>query len=105
MDRPLAAVIMAAGKGTRMKSPNVAKVMYPINGKSMIEHVVDLALGLQSQKIVVIVGWQKDSVIGHLASAGKRVTCVEQLPQLGTGHAVLQAGLPLRDLDGDVLVL
>jgi len=105
MDRPLAAVIMAAGKGTRMKNPDIAKVMYPINGKPMIEHVVDLALKLESQNIVVIVGWQKDSVIEYLASAGKRVTCVDQSPQLGTGHAVMQAELPLRDFDGDLLVL
>ena len=105
MDRPLGVVIMAAGKGTRMKNPDVAKVMYPINGKPMIEHVVDLALKFESQNTVVIVGWQKDSVIEHLASTGKRVTCVEQSPQLGTGHAVMQAELSLRDFEGDLLIL
>jgi UDP-N-acetylglucosamine pyrophosphorylase len=105
MHRPLAVVIMAAGKGTRMKDPDMAKVMYQINGKPMIEHVVDLALRLQSQNTVVIVGWQKESVIEHLASTGKQVTCVEQSPQLGTGHAVMQAEQPLKHFDGDVLVL
>lgn len=105
MDRPLAAIIMAAGKGTRMKSPDVAKVMYPINGKPMIGYVVDLAARLESQITVVIVGWRKDSVIGYLASTGRKVTCVEQRPQLGTGHAVMQAELPLREHEGDVLVL
>ena len=105
MDRPLGVVIMAAGKGTRMKNPDVAKVMHPINGKPMIEHVVDLALRLKSQNTIVIVGWQKDSVIWHLASTGKDVTCVEQSPQLGTGHAVMQAELPLGDFDGDLLIL
>lgn len=105
MNKPLAVIIMAAGKGTRMKNPDMAKVMYVINGKPMIEHVVDLAHNLQSRETVVIVGWQKDSVIEHLASTGKRVTCVEQSPQLGTGHAVMQAEPPLHEFDGDVLVL
>jgi UDP-N-acetylglucosamine pyrophosphorylase len=105
MNRPLAVVIMAAGRGTRMKNSDVAKVMYAINGKPMIEHVVNLAIKLGSQNIVVIVGWKKDSVIGYLASTGKRVTCVEQWPQLGTGHAVMQAEPALRDFEGDILVL
>lgn len=105
MGHPLAVVIMAAGKGTRMKNPDMAKVMYLINGKPMIEYVVDLALTLNSLQTVVIVGWQKDSVIRHLAATGKRVTCVEQFPQLGTGHAVIQAEPQLREFDGDVLVL
>jgi UDP-N-acetylglucosamine pyrophosphorylase len=80
-------------------------VMYRINNRPMIEHVVDLALNVLSQETVVVVGWQKESVIGHLSSTGKRVTCVEQSPQLGTGHAVMQAELPLSGFDGDVLVL
>ena len=105
MDRPLAVIIMAAGKGTRMKNPDMAKVMYLINDKPMIEYVVDLALKLQSRSTVVIVGWQKESVVQHLASIGKHVTCVEQSPQLGTGHAVMQAEEPLKDFEGDVLVL
>jgi len=96
---------MAAGKGTRMKNPDMAKVMYQINGKPMIEHVVDLACNLQARETVVIVGWQKDSVIEHLVATSKGVKCVEQSPQLGTGHAVMQAELPLRDFNGDVLVL
>ncbi len=105
MDERLAVVIMAAGKGTRMKDPSRAKVMYTIAGKPMIEHVVDLALGLHSSRTVVIVGWQKDTVTGHLASTGKPVVCVEQNPQLGTGHAVMQAEEALKGYRGDVLVL
>lgn len=105
MDRPLAVVIMAAGKGTRMKNPDMAKVMYVVNGRPMIEHVVDLALQLRSQITVVVVGWRKEPVIAHLESRGKKVTFVEQSPQLGTGHAVMQAEPPLRTFDGDVLVL
>lgn len=105
MSKPLAAVIMAAGKGTRMKNPNMAKVMFLINEKPMVEYVVDLALRLQSQITAVIVGWQKDSVITHLASTGKPVVCIEQAPQLGTGHAVMQAEQLLKNFEGDVLVL
>ena len=106
MQTKLAVVIMAAGKGTRLNNPDMAKVMFSINGKPMVEHVVDLALKLNAERIVVIVGWQKDSVIDHLSKVfGPRVTCVEQNPQLGTGHAVMQAEKSLADFDGDVLVL
>ena len=105
MERPLAVVIMAAGKGTRMKNPDMAKVMYPINGKPMVEYVVNLAMKLHAAKIIVIVGWQRDSVIQHLAGIAKEVVCVEQTPQLGTGHAVMQAESVLHDFKGDVLVL
>ena len=105
MKRHLAVVIMAAGKGTRMKNPDMAKVMFPVNGKPMVEHVVDLALKLQSDRTIVIVGWKKESVVDHLHASGKAVLCVEQSPQLGTGHAVMQAEVPLRGFEGDVLVL
>ena len=105
MDERLAVVIMAAGKGTRMKDPAKAKVMYTIAEKPMIEHVVDLALGLKSSRTVVIVGWQKDTVTAHLAATGKPVVGVEQNPQLGTGHAVMQAEEALEGYAGDVLVL
>lgn len=103
--RKLAVVIMAAGKGTRMKNPSIAKVMYPISGKPLIGHVVDLALGIGAVKTVVVVGWQKDSVISYLADRGPSVICVEQSPQLGTGHAVMQAESALDGFDGDILVL
>lgn len=105
MDRNLAVVVMAAGKGTRMNDPATAKVMYDVNGRPMVEWVVDLAGMLNASRIVVIVGWQKDTVIAHLHGVAPSVVCVEQNPQLGTGHAVMQAEGPLRGFDGDVLVL
>lgn len=105
MEGPLAVVIMAAGKGTRMKNPAVAKVMYAINGKPMVDYVVDLAMQLNAAKIVVVVGWQKESAIEHLARKAKEIVCVEQTPQLGTGHAVMQAEAVLKGFEGDVLVL
>jgi UDP-N-acetylglucosamine pyrophosphorylase len=104
-ERPLAVVIMAAGKGTRMNNPGMAKVMYGVNGKPMVEHVVDLAVAAGASRVIVIVGWQKDAVINHLKATGKPVTCVEQSPQLGTGHAVMQARQALEGYSGDVLVL
>jgi len=66
----------------------------------MVEHVVDLALKLQSDRTIVIVGWKKESVVDHLHASGKAVLCVEQSPQLGTGHAVMQAEVPLRGFEG-----
>jgi UDP-N-acetylglucosamine pyrophosphorylase len=101
----LAVVIMAAGKGTRMKNPDMAKVMYPINGRPMIDYVVDLALRVHSNRTIVIVGWQKDTVVAHLRKEAPAVRWVEQNPQLGTGHAVMQAEPELKDFEGDVLVL
>ncbi len=105
MDRHLAVVIMAAGKGTRMGNSTMAKVMHAIGGKPMVEHVVDLAVHLKAKRIVAVVGWHKDSIINHLQRSGHIVTCVEQTPQLGTGHAVMQAEEPLKGFTGDVLVL
>lgn len=103
--RELATVIMAAGKGTRMNNPDVAKVMYPIHGKPLVEYVVDLAIRLESKRIIVIVGWQKESIVAYLRDKKKPVSFVEQSPQLGTGHAVMQAEGELSGFDGDVLVL
>jgi len=102
---PLAVIIMAAGKGTRMNNPDMAKVMYEIEGKPMVEYVVDLATTLRAERILVVVGWQKESVIGHLSEKNPAVEFVEQTKQLGTGHAVLQTSEKLAGFDGDVLVL
>jgi len=105
VERKLAVVIMAAGKGTRMNNPNIAKVMYTVAGRPMVDHVVDLALHLDAERTVVVVGWKKDTVIRHMTQAGRPVVCVEQSPQLGTGHAVMQSEESLASFDGDVLVL
>ena len=105
MGKDLSVVIMAAGKGTRMKNPGMAKVMYPVADRPMIDHVVDLSFLLNAAKIIAVVGWQKDSVIEHMIRTMRPVVCVEQSPQLGTGHAVMQAEGELNGFDGDVLVL
>ncbi|HCA79430.1 MAG TPA: UDP-N-acetylglucosamine pyrophosphorylase [Bacteroidetes bacterium] len=103
--RPLAAVIMAAGQGKRMKDPSRAKVLYELNGKPMIHYVVDLALELGTKPVVVIVGHQRQLVIDYLGKSHPMVACAIQAEQLGTGHAVMQAEPALEGFRGDVVVL
>lgn len=98
----LATIIMAAGKGTRMKS-NLPKVLHIVDDKPMLIHVIDLARQLNSERIINILGHKKDLVIEAIAS--ENVEYVIQEPQLGTGHAVQQTYPLLKDFDGDVLVL
>lgn len=99
---PLAIVIIAAGKGTRMHSP-LAKVLHPLAGRPLLTYVLASALALAPQRLVVVVGHQAEAVRQVCAPYG--VTCVVQEPQLGTGHAVAQAEPVLADFPGDVLVL
>lgn len=101
----LAVVILAAGKGTRMNNPSMAKVMYEINGRPMVEYVVALAATLGADRTLAVVGWQKQSVVDHLMKIGASVEFVDQEEQRGTGHAVQQTAEALKEWDGDVLVL
>ncbi len=103
--KELAVIIMAAGKGTRMKNPDIAKVMYEVAGKPMIAHVVDLSKKLQPSRILVIVGWQRNSVVDYLTAAENNIEFVDQLQQLGTGHAIMQTESYLANFEGDVIIL
>lgn len=94
-------VILAAGKGTRMRS-DLPKVLHPIGGKALVNHVVDTARHLGSDNIVVVVGHGAEQVEQRLLADD--ICFVKQLEQLGTGHAVLQALPQLRD-DAKVLIL
>ena len=105
IQRPLAVVIMAAGKGTRMKDPSKAKVMYEVLGKPMVHYVVDLAKMLKVSRVIVIVGYQCDTVIQYLQNSHTNVEIAVQAEQLGTGHAIMQAEEMLKDFTGDVVVL
>ncbi|MCB0279790.1 MAG: NTP transferase domain-containing protein [Calditrichaeota bacterium] len=98
----LATLIMAAGKGTRMKS-ELAKVLHKLNNKTMIEYVIEQAKSIESNPIVVIVGHQKDTVKD--ATQHLNVQYVDQDQQLGTGHAVMQAEELFSNIDCDILVL
>lgn len=101
--KALAAIVLAAGKGTRMKSER-AKVTFPLADKPMIQRVVDTALALNCAKIAVVVGWKKETVISCLEE-DDRLIFVEQKEQLGTGHAVQMAQDSLKDFEGDLLIL
>lgn len=94
------AIVLAAGKGTRMKSSK-NKVMHEVLGKPMIGHVVSRLEKLNVDNIVVIVGHQAEEVEAYLQH---RATYALQQPQLGTGHAVMQAQ-SLKDIEGQTLIL
>lgn len=98
----IAAVIMAAGKGTRMKSP-LPKVLHRLGGIPLIAHVVDRAKALNPDKIVVIVGYQGELVKGIIADS--KIDFVFQREQLGTGHAVAQTENILKGKFEQILVL
>jgi len=98
----IATVILAAGKGTRMKS-DLPKVLHPLLGRPMIHYVIDVAEEIGSKKIVLIIGHKKELV--QEATRDRNVLYVVQEPQLGTGHAVLQTAPLFQNYEGDVLVL
>ena len=98
-------VIMAAGKGTRMKS-SMPKVLHPLAGKPLVQHVIDTAHSLQARHTIVITGHGADQVEAALLQANPNaaIQFARQMPQLGTGHAVQQT-VPLLADDGVVVVL
>ena len=99
----LAVAVLAAGKGTRMKS-DLPKVLQPLAGATLVERVLASCGSLQPQRQLLIVGHQAERVEQSLAhKAG--LEFVLQQPQNGTGHAVQQLLEPLADFDGDLLVL
>jgi len=98
----IATVILAAGKGKRMKS-DLPKVLHPLNGRPMVHYVIDVAEEIGSEKIVLIVGHKKELI--QEATKERNVVFVEQNQQLGTGHAVLQTRPLFQNYKGDILVL
>jgi bifunctional UDP-N-acetylglucosamine pyrophosphorylase / glucosamine-1-phosphate N-acetyltransferase len=101
---PLHIVIMAAGKGTRMKS-GVAKVLHTTSGMSLIEHVLRSVDQLGPASIVVVVGHMADQVSAGVLGSRPNVVTALQEPQLGTGHAVLQTEPHLGGKAGTMLLL
>lgn len=94
-------IILAAGKGTRMKS-KLYKVLHRLCGKTMVDHVLTAVEGAHMDNIVTVVGFGADAVRDNL---GDRTQYVVQEKQLGTGHAVLQAEQLLGHLDGMTMVV
>ncbi|MFN7238618.1 MAG: bifunctional UDP-N-acetylglucosamine diphosphorylase/glucosamine-1-phosphate N-acetyltransferase GlmU [Brevundimonas sp.] len=101
--RPRAAIILAAGQGTRMKSP-LPKVLHPVGGRAMLDHAIDAAEGLGCERIVVVVGAHSPEVGAHVTRRLGAGAVAVQDPPLGTGHAVLAARKALHGFDGDVVV-
>jgi bifunctional UDP-N-acetylglucosamine pyrophosphorylase/glucosamine-1-phosphate N-acetyltransferase len=98
-----AAVILAAGRGERMKSP-VPKVLHRIAGRSMLDLAIDAAQALGCDPIVVVVGDHSPSVRAHVTTRLGEDAAALQDPPLGTGHAVLATKGALAGFEGDVLV-
>lgn len=126
--KKLAVVILAAGLGKRMNYPEKPKVMFELNGKPMIQYVVELALKINAERIIPIVGHKREQVIEFLTNLLPKLPSPSeggseelpagsedvsnavfdfavQEPQLGTGHAVMQTEEFLQDFDGEVLIL
>ncbi len=99
--RPIGAVILAAGKGTRMKSRK-AKMLHDLCGRPLLGHMLATATALAPERLLVVIGHEADTVSQLFAG---RAEFVMQAEQRGTGHAVLQAQPKLEDFVGDVLIL
>ncbi len=97
----IAAIILAAGKGTRMKS-DLHKVLHPIAGRPMLMHLMASVDALEPAKKVVVVGDKADQLEAALAGSAELAV---QEPQLGTGHAVQMAEGALSGFESDVLIL
>jgi bifunctional UDP-N-acetylglucosamine pyrophosphorylase/glucosamine-1-phosphate N-acetyltransferase len=97
------AIILAAGKSTRMKSA-LPKPMHPVCGRPMLAWILDACYAAGCDNVIVVVGHGKDEVIKHFAS-DKRIQWVEQTEQLGTGHAARMCEPILKTLTGDVFIL
>ena len=101
---PAAVVILAAGKGTRMRS-DMPKVLHSIGGAPMLHHAMRAALSLDPERLVVIVGHGGEAVAAAARALAPDAQVREQAEQLGTGHAVRQAEPALEGFDGDLFVL
>ncbi|OYX33215.1 MAG: UDP-N-acetylglucosamine diphosphorylase/glucosamine-1-phosphate N-acetyltransferase [Caulobacterales bacterium 32-69-10] len=98
-----AAVIMAAGQGTRMKS-SLPKVLHKVGGRTMLDRIIDTVSAIGCERIVVVVGTHSPAVREAVVRRLGEAAVVVQDPPLGTGHAVLAAREALADFAGDVVV-
>jgi bifunctional UDP-N-acetylglucosamine pyrophosphorylase / glucosamine-1-phosphate N-acetyltransferase len=102
--RPVAVIVLAAGGGTRMRSAT-PKVLHAIGGRSLLDHCLVAARGLEPERLAVVVGHGRELVEPHLAEVDPGVTAVVQERQLGTGHAVQVALEALSPLGEGVVVV
>ncbi len=103
-DRPLIAVILAAGLGTRMKS-TLPKVLHPLAGKPLLRHVLDLANQLTAETLAVVVGPEMADKGQDVLAAYPNVKPFVQKDRLGTAHAVMTAQDAFSHKAADVLIL
>jgi len=102
-NRKRAAVILAAGQGTRMKSP-LPKVLHTVGGRTMLDRAIDAALAAGCERVIVVVGNHSPAVRETAVKRVGEAGIVVQDPPLGTGHAVNAARDVLGDFDGDVII-
>lgn len=100
-EQALAAIILAAGQGTRMKS-DLHKVLHPVAGRPMLDHLLESLTAAGAARQVVVVGARREQVEASVAPRG--VAIAHQAEQLGTAHAALQAKAALADFDGIAIV-
>lgn len=100
----ISAIIMAAGKGTRMKS-DLPKVLHEVCGRPMLAYVLDACRGAGCARLVMVAGHRADLVRQAFSRDGSDIEWVIQEPQLGTGHAVMVCRERLEGLSGSVLVI
>src|SRR6188768_2343387 len=98
-----AAIILAAGQGTRMKSP-LPKVLHPVGGRAMLDHAIDAAEALGCERIVVVVGNHSPEVRAHVVKRLGEGAIAVQDPPIGTGHAVRAAEAALAGFEGQVVI-
>jgi len=99
-----ALIVLAAGKGTRMKS-DLPKVLHPIAGAPMLVHALRAGAALEPGRIAVVTGHGAEAVEAAALEHDEDIRCVRQTEQLGTAHAVAQARTALEGVEGDALVL
>src|SRR5687767_9498858 len=99
----LTVIVLAAGGGTRMKSKTM-KVLHPLCGRSMIGHVLAAVQALEPQRVVAVVGHQREQVTAHIVQLMPDVVLAVQEAQEGTGHAVRVAMESAGTTSGTVLV-
>ena len=102
--RARAAVILAAGQGTRMKSP-LPKVLHAVGGRTLIDRAIDAAESLGCQRIVVVIPPRADAIAARVSARLGPSGVAVQDPPLGTAHAVLAARQALADFEGDIVIM
>ena len=103
MNKELRVIILAAGKGTRMSS-DLPKVLHKLNGKALLDFVLDESELLNPIETILVVGFKKEQVISHTENR-INLKYATQIEQLGTGHAVLQTEELLKNNKGHIIIL